>query len=370
MPADFPSRLDLYSLARSYVLTRADKIDPAQVDVAGSDINLFTGIASVLGFAVVLSLIENINALTLDGAFDERLDRYGVDKYQLPRKGAAAALATVRIYRSSAVGGAGNVPMSTKLLSLNGIEYITTQDAAFSATDLEVSVIVRAVQAGKISQVGANQIRLFATPSALFDQSLQVTNPEAAAGGEDAEDDETYRERIRAFWNTARKGTLDAIAFGARTVPGVVSAEPTEVLTAEPRPARVVQLRIADSSGIGSAALGATVLASLDEYRAAGISVVIENSIPQIVDLSLKLVFTGNVDTTTIAEGVRGAVVEYVNSLGVGQPLLKSALYSVLTRFTSAGLLVNEESIIAPAGDLYPEPGKTLRTRLQNVKVQ
>lgn len=370
MPADFPSRLDLFSLARTFVLTRATKIDPSQVNIAGSEINLFTGIASILGYAVVLGLIENINALTLDGAFDENLDRYGVDRYQLPRKGASAALTTVRISRPTAAAGAGTVPMSTKMLSLNGIEYITSQAAIFGAADLEVSVYARAVQAGKLSQVGANQIRLFATPGELFDQTLQVTNPEASAGGEDAEDDDTYRERIRAFWTTATRGTLASIEFGARTVPGVVSAEATEVLTAEPRPARVVLLRIADSSGVGSAALGATVLAALDEYRAAGISVVIESAIPQIVEISLKLVFNGNVDTTTIAEGVRGAVAEYVNSLGVGLPLLKSALYSVLTRFTSAGLVVNEESIVSPAGDLYPDAGKTLRTRLQNVKVQ
>lgn len=369
MPADFPSRLDLYALARTFVLTRATKIDPSQVDVAGSDINLYTGIASILGYQVVLGLIENVNALTLDGAFDELLDRYGVDRYQLPRKGASAALTTVRLFRPTTAGGAGTVGMSTKLLTLNGIEYITTAAAPFNATDLEVEVGVRAVQAGKLSQVGANQIRRFADQSQLFDQTLQVNNDEASAGGEDPEDDDTYRERIRAFWNTANKGTLAAIEFGARTVPGVVSAQATEVLTAEPRPARVVQLRISDSSGIGSAALGATVLAALDEYRAAGISVVIENSIPQVVDISLKLVFNGNVDTTTIANGVRGAVVEYVNSLGVGQTLLKSALYSVLTRFTSAGLVVNEESIVAPVGDLVPDPGKTLRTRLQNVAV-
>jgi len=370
MPADFPSRLDLFSLARTFVLTRATKIDPSQVDIAGSDINLFTGIASILGYQITLGLIENINALTLDGAFDENLDRYGVDRYQLPRKGAAAAVGTVRISRPTAAAGAGPVPMSTKMLTLNGVEYITSQAASFGATDLEVSVFVRAVQAGKLSQVGANQIRQFATPGSLFDQTLQVTNDEPTAGGEDAEDDDTYRERIRAFWTTATRGTLASIEFGARTVPGVVSAQATEVLTAEPRPARVVLLRIADSSGVASAALGATVLAALDEYRAAGIAVVIENSIPQLIDIKLKLVFSGNVDTTTIADGVRGAVVEYVNSLGVGLPLLKSALYAVLTRFTSAGLVVNEESIMAPAGDLYPDPGKTLRTRLQNVTVQ
>lgn len=369
MPADFPSRLDLYQLGRNYVLSRAKKIDPTQVDTSGSDVNLFVGIASVLGYSLVLSLIQGITALTLDGAFDEDLDRYGNDRYKLPRKGASAAIGTARIFRAVATAGAGDVPTNTKLLTLNGIEYVTIETATFAAASLSVPVKIRAVQAGKTSQVGANQIRQFDTPTALFDQTLQVVNDQPTAGGEDAEDDDTYRERIRDFWSTARRGTLSAIVFGAKTVEGVVSAVATEALTSDSKPARVVKLRVADSSGAGSVALGASVLAALDDYRAAGIAVVIDNSIPQMVSIKLKLTFAANVDTTTIAEAVRGAVVEYVNSLGVGETLLKSSLYSVLTRFTSAGLITTLDSIAAPVGDLVPDAGKTLRTRLQDVTV-
>lgn len=369
MPADFPSRLDLFQLARRYVLTRAQKIDPSQVDTVGSDVNLFVGIASVVGYQIVLSLMQGINSLLLDGAFDDDLDRYGLDRYQLPRKGAAAALGSVRIFRSSAAAGAGDVPMGTKLLTLNGIEYITTSTATFGALDLTRDVGVRAVQAGKTSQVGANQIRQFATPGALFDRSLQVNNDAPTAGGEEVESDDVYRERIREFWSTARRGTLPAIAFGAKTVDGVVSATATEVLTADPRPARVVLLRVADSSGSSSVALGAAVVAALDEYRAAGIAVVINNSVPTLVSIQLKLTFGANVDTTTVTEAVRGAVVEYVNSLGVGDTLLRSALYSVLTRFTSAGLIITADTLVTPTGDLVPPAGTTIRTRLQDVTV-
>ena len=369
MPADFPSRVDLFGLARNYVLTRALKIDPSQVDTVGSDVNLYVGIASVVGYQIVLSLMQGVNSLLLDGAFDDDLDRYGLDRYQLPRKGAAAALGSVRIYRSTTAAGAGNVILGTKLLTLNGIEYITSASATFAALDVTKSVDVRAVQAGKTSQAGANQIRQFATPGTLFDRTLQVNNDLPTAGGEDAESDDNYRERIREFWSTARRGTLSAIVFGAQTVAGVVSATATEVLTAEPRPARVVELRVADSSGTSSVALGAAVIASLDEYRAAGISVVISNSIPSIVSIQIKLTFAAAVDTTTVAEAVRGAIVEYVNSLGVGDTLLRSALYSVLTRFTSAGVIVNETSLVSPVGDLVPAAGTTIRTRFQDVTV-
>lgn len=371
MPADFPSRLDLFQLARNYVLTRATKVDPSQVDTAGSDVNLYVGIASVVGYQIVLSLMQGINSLLLDGAFDDDLDRYGLDRYQLPRKGAAAARGAVRIFRSTSVAGGGNVPLGTKLLTLNGIEYILSSSATFSALDVSQPANVRAVQAGKASQVGANQIRQFdgAALSALWDKTLQVTNDEPTAGGEDVESDDVYRERIREFWSTARRATLSAIMFGAKTVDGVVSATATEALTADQRPARVVVLRVADSSGTSSVALGAAVVAALDEYRAAGIAVVISNSIPTLISIQLKLTFGANVDSTTVAEAVRGAIVEYVNSLGVGDTLLRSALYSVLTRFTSAGLIITADTIVSPVGDLVPPTGTTIRTRFQDVTV-
>src|SRR5260221_476101 len=87
------------------------------------------------------------------------------------------------------------------------------------------------------------------------DATLQVTNPLTTAGGEDVEDDDTFRARIRDFWRTARRGILAAIEFGAKTVPGVVSAQAVEALSVGAAPARVVNLYIADSSGVSSEAL-------------------------------------------------------------------------------------------------------------------
>ena len=366
--ADFPSRLDLYKLARTYVLTRAQKIDPAQVDVAGSDVNLYVGIASVVGYQLVMSLAQNVNSLLLDGAYGDDLDRYGVDRYQLPRKGAAAAVGAVRIYRTNPAAGSGTVPMSTPLQTLNGIEYITSQSVSFGTSDLTAIVNVRAAVGGKTSQVGANTIRQFSQPQLLWDKTLQVNNDLPTAGGEDTEPDDVYRERIRAFWNTARRGTLSAIQYGALTVPGVVSATVTEALVGV-QPARVVNLRIADSSGVASSALAATVQASLDDYRAAGIAVIVDTSTPQIVTVQLKLTFSASVDSTILSENVRTAVVEYINSLAVGEVLYKSSLFAQLQRYQTSGLIVTQDTIVAPAGDLVPSTGKTLRARLANVTV-
>lgn len=363
------SRLDFFQIGRRYVLTRAKRIEPTQVDIEGTDINLFIGSQSFCAHAVSRQLGERVNALLLDGSEDEDLDRYGLDRYQLTRKGAAAALGTVRFFRAAATAGAGEVPIGTKIISLTGIEYLTITPATFGASDLSATCFVRAAQAGRDFQVGRNQIRRIDNRGSLFDTSLEVNNDDPTAGGVDREENDVYRERIRDFWNVAQRGTLAAIAFGAKTVAGVESATAQEVLDGVGRPARIVELFIADSSGQASLALAQRVDEALEEWRCGGIFVATKLSSPQIVDVQLALVFQAGVDTVNLTIEIRNAIVIFINSLPAGDTLLRADLNSVLTRYKQDGLIVGQDTIVAPVGDLVPDLGKTLRTRLQNVTV-
>jgi uncharacterized phage protein gp47/JayE len=364
---DFPTRLDLYGIGRAYMLTRAQLIDPNEVDKRGSDANLFVGSGAVMLAHIVRHLAYATARLFLDSAEGDDLDRLVFDRYGEARKGATPAVGTVRFWRVSTAAGNGTIPIGTKLVALNGAEYITTTAAHFGALDLTATADVRAVQAGKAPQVGRNQIRKFAPSNAVFDTTLQLTNDDPTAHGEDREDDETFRNRMRNFWLSVRRGTLGAIEFGALTVPGIVSATAVEAIEGTASPARIVNLYIADSSGVASAAMTRTVIAALADYRAAGIRVIVWPSMPSIVSIVLKLAFQSGVDTVTLTQQVITAVIEYVNSLPVSAPLLVGELAAVLVRFKQNGLIVNSGSIVAPAGDVYPDPGMTLRTTIANV---
>lgn len=362
------TRLDYYQIGRRYLLTRAKRIEPGVVDTEGSDANLFVGSTSYCGHATSMQLADRVGALLLDGAFGEDLDRYGIDRYRLPRKGAAPALTTLTMTRPAATAGAGTIPVGRKVRTQTGIEYVLTSAGTFGLTDLVAYADVRAVQAGKEYQVGRHYLTRWVDQAANFDQTIQPDNEEPAAGGEPVEGDDEYRSRIRDFWESARRGVLGAIEFGARTVPGVSSAFAQEAID-NGIPARIVELFIADSSGIASQALARQVAVALEEYRGAGIYVVIRTSTPQIVDVALALSFKAGVDTVTLGTQIRSAVVSYVNGLGSNQPLYLAGLHGVLSRYVASGLLPKASGIVAPVGDLYPETGCTLRTRLENVTV-
>lgn len=366
---DLPSRLDLYAIGRDYVTQRATKIDPGQVDVLGSDVNIFVGSQSCVSDTLVKQLGYSVARLYLDGCEGDDIDRYAFDRYggDITRKGASPALGSVTFTRLTLTGGVGSIPNGTRLTTLTGVEYITTTDANFGSGTLSSKASVRAVQAGKATQVGQNAIRKFSKPSEIFDRTISLTNPLATAGGEDVEDDDTFKSRIRDFWRIARRGILSAIEFGAKTVPGVVSAQAIEALTATAQPARVVNLYIADSSGVASVELGKLVTTALLDFRAAGIAVILSTSIPQIVSVVLALSFRAGVDTVTLSNLVAAAVVEYINSLPVNGTLLINDLGAILARFKDDGLITNQNSIVSPVGDLVPGIGQTLRATIANV---
>lgn len=366
----FLTRIDLYEQGRQFVLSRARRINPRMVDVQGSDINIYVGSASFMAQMVVRQMAERLNALLLDGCEGEDVDRYAWDRYQERRKGASPALVTVRFFRPSFAAGVGTISKGTRMLSLGGIEYVTLVDATFGATQVDgVTAMAQSTQAGKAFEVGTNQIRRFVNTTALFDASMQVTNDEVAAGGEDREDDDTFKERLRGFWTSARRGTLTAIAFGATQVAGVVSAEAVEALTDDAIPARVVELFFADSSGVASAALGTSVIRELEEWRAGGIAVLPRTSQPQIVPVQLHLTFRGGVDTVSLSNQIKTAVMNFINSLGVNRPLYRNDLGAVLSRFKINGLLPDENTVASPTGDVVPDPGKSLRTTVSDVTV-
>lgn len=365
---DLPSRLDYAARGRDYVLSRAKKIDPQQVDVEGSNINIHVGSSAVMTAHATRHLAYATARLFAANAEKEDLDRYAWDRYRMTRKGASPAVARVRVYRDVA-GAQGSVPIGTNIEALTGEVYTTTSVAAFASSDVSSACDVRAAQAGKATQVGKNMLRRFQKPEQLFDKTLKVTNDVAAAGGEDAEEDEDFRNRIRLFWTTARRGTLPAIEFGALAVPGVTSARAIEVIAGNGYPGRLVNLYIADGSGVANATLAQLVRANLEDYRAGGVAVIIHESMPYLVGITLALSYRAGVDTVALQEAVRAAVVEFVNSLPVNGTLAVGDLYSVLRRYADDGVVIGQGTIVAPVGDLVPDVGQTLRTTPENVVV-
>lgn len=331
---DFPTRLDLYQIARTYIKTRARKIDPGQIDIIGSDINLFVGANMVVCNEIVNQLAAAVAKLFIDSAEREDLDRLAWDRYQEIRKAAAPALVNLVFSRLTSTAGAGAVPVGTRIQNNVGIDYITTTQATFGATTLVSTLVAaRSVQAGKLNSAAKETVVRIPEIGLLWDKTITVTNPEASAFASDKEEDEDFRGRLHEYWNTARRGTLRAIAQGALATPGVASASAVEELTAGAQPARVVQLYLADADGVA----GPDINIDLSEYRAAGIQVIENRSMPQLVDIKIHPTFQAGKQTDLLTEAIRTSIVGTVNKCTVNGTLYLGSLRRPSSRLLTMG---------------------------------
>ena len=367
MSLDLPTRLDLLNIARTYVRTRAKKIDPNQIDVLGSDINLFVGSNMVVCNELTNQLAAAVAKLLIDGANGDDLDRLAWDRFgnNLMRKGASPAIVWVDFSRLTVAAGAGAVPPNTRLQTDTGVEYITTSQATFGALDLQQGAWARSVQAGSANRANTGTLVRIPTLSTLWDRTLRVTNPEPSAFASDREQDDSLRARMKAFWSVARRGTLSSIEQGAMATPGIDSAVAIEELTTGAQPARLVALYVSDVDGLANAG----ITPDLSEYRAAGIQTILYKSTNQLVNIVLKLTFQAGKETDYLKETIRTSIMQTVNKCTVNGWLYRAALLETLKSFTDDGLLPSNDSVVEPAGDLVPTLGLTIRTTFDRVVV-
>lgn len=364
---DLPTRTDLFNIGADDILSRSaarpvgQRLSAEEVFTEGSDINIVTASSSAMAEEVERQLAEGVKILLLDGATGIDLDRLVADRFSptVVRKQATPAVATVKFSRFAGAMPAGILPVGTRVRTPSGLEFKTTAVATFSLGQVgPVSAPAQAVDAGLSGNVAPGAISQFSTPP--FDTNLVVFNDQPASGGDDIETDARLRERARDFFRTARRGTLQAIEFGALTVAGVRLATAVEEVDSMGDPTGRVSLYISDAQGNGNAQLVAAVRSALREYRGAGVIVDVVAATPAFVPIQFNLRFEAGVDTTAAFNSVRLAVVAAVNALAPQQTLPVSLL--IATARSVPGVIVLDDAVVAPVGDLVPGPGEVIRT--------
>lgn len=192
---------------------------------------------------------------------------------------------------------------------------------------------------GEATNVPANSITIESNPD---DEIISITNPEKAGGGQDYENDDTYRERLR-MENAARPGTTAAgIRSALMNLPGV-------------REVNIVQNPWAEADKYGNPpysvhvyCLGGNkqdIAECLADYIAAGITMVggQELMVKDATGNPLKINFdfatekqvyakveinvndAWNIDQG--ADDIKASVTDYINDLEMGNPLYITRLY-------------------------------------------
>lgn len=374
---DFPTSSDLFREARDEALLRNAKVSRDAAERRGSDANiLLAGIATV-GDQVVGQVAQLSGDSFLNSAKVAALDRLVFDRYGLVRKPAAASLGTATFSTTVPAPTTFTIPTGIRLQTPDGLQFITTESSVFVAGAVgPLPVAVRSVLAGPAQNIKSGTLTSILTAIQSQPSDLRVTNPFATAGADDVETDDSLRDRGRRFFTTARRGTLGAIEAAALGVPGVRKATAFEAIDALGRPARFVQLVVADSFTaqfaqydvvppryeVQSQLLATTVFNALSDVRPAGIyvQVFVGNVILQPIQLALT--FNAGADVNAAALQARATMVNYVNGLAPGADFVLQDANDAIS--ATPGLAPSGNAILSPPGNIAVKPLQVLRTAL------
>jgi len=357
-----PSFDDLYNLGKAEMLLKRPDLFLAPGDVT----DFLVAAAAAMADKNIQYTAEEFRKTFIDGATGDDLTTLVDDHFNIQRNPATAATVTLDVTRPTAGGGepAGTLPtgftVSTET-DANGDRQEYTFDAPLSWALSEVAtkqVAATAVTAGRDGNVGASEITNLV--DAPFDTSITVSNPAAAAGGNEEEPDTDLRARTRQFPSTLRRGTLAALEFGALQVASV------RVATAVEDANFLVTVFVTDQTGASSAQMVADVAAELENWRSAGVNVTVTGGTVLSQDIDYSLTVKAGTNVAALEPLISAALTARLARLAVGDGTAGSE--GVLRREVLQAVIICVDpdnilgaSINTPAADVVPTAGQLIR---------
>ena len=332
--------------------------------------------AAACADAVLRYAAQALKETFIDGASGTALDALVDDHLNLQRVPANPAQVTVQWSRTTS-GPGGTIAAGSVVATQFGadgatIEYTTDAPVLVGAgLNGPFASQCTAVEPGRSGNAEPGTItRVVDQPS--FDPNFTCTNIDHAAGGADPETDEELRVRSRDFFRTLRRGTLAALEFGAKQVPGVASATATEdsgvaTLLSGPKPTGIVTVRVADSEGNSNQQMIAAVTTELDNWRCAGIIVLVIGGSRVVVDVAISLTVRANYSVEARRELLEAAAVARVNKLQVGEVLYLDSLIAAVIAIDPDNILdVRFDNLVVDGtpvaiADIVPQVFQLLR---------
>ena len=245
------------------------------------------------------------------------------------------------------------IPMGYRVATIpvggRTIYFSTTSDLLLPVGSLIVNVGVRCTEPGPIGNVPANTIRL---PLVRLTQIEDITNESAFIDGRLEESSEARKKRFAMYIDTLPRGTVNSIQYGCLLVPEVTGAAIDDQIG-------VVRAYVHNANGDLPDSVRSDVKASLVNYRAAGIEVLVLPVQKKLVDLSISVTLQAGFDQTVYEGLIQSEVTKYINNYTVAKSLIRAELIKFIMTIDesaitnteinlSSDLIVNKSELIRP----------------------
>lgn len=316
---------------------------PVQIDPPPlTDLNVGS-VARTLMEAVSaeLALQEQLLDRVYRSAFLETAEEGNLDKVValvgVTRLPAGVPVARLRFERSSS-NGRIQIPVGTVATDAEGkLRYVT-----LSPLTLEPGEAAREVRAAALDQrsepAAANALNRL---EVLVAGIASVNNPADAVSAASPETDADLRRRARAALNIAARGTVDALEFGLRAVPGVKDVAVVEEPNGIPGEIRIDLVYTDESPEVQAA-----VAARIQDLRPAGVRVLAGTAATQQIDLEVTLTLAGSgvSDLAALQAEVQTTLSGALNAITPGGAVRRGPMLSTLladSRILDATILMS-----------------------------
>jgi uncharacterized phage protein gp47/JayE len=344
---------DFYDLGKATLQTRRPKLVVEEGDVSDA---ILAG-ASSMATALVAYANRKFRATFLDGAEEEDLTERARDR-GVERDTGAKSIGRITLTRPTASLGAGTI-LAGKRVSTESdetgasVSFTLDNDVVFGGAELvKTDVAATCSVVGKTGNVAENTVVRFIDD--IFDPTIIPSNPTRFAGGVEQESDEELRDRVRGFFLTQARGTIDALDFGARQVPGVDRVS----ITVDD--SGVVTVYVADAQGNSNAALVEAVRVELENWRDAADVIYVTGGVIVNQAVSISITVRTGVDINAMLTTIRDAIISRVGRLNPGETLYRDMISGAIRDVDRDA--IQGVDVLVPAANVAPTANQLIRT--------
>lgn len=339
MPA--PSFDDLFNLGKAELIVKRPSLGLRAGDISEM---LISG-AAAMADRLVGWFAERIAATFLDGASGTDLTELASDHWNISRRLATQAIASITINRSGANASyqeiTGGSPLATDPDSQgNDVQFFTNATISWAPSENgDKTVGITASTPGVTGNLlSANLItRILSTlPAGGTYTIVSSTQP---VGGSEEETDEELRDRVRIYPSTLRRGTLAALEYGAKSLSAIAVAKASAIQDTT----GLVTVYVSDASGSSTGAtttvgplvvddgtMTKKVAIELLNWACAGSLVNVSGGAVQTVNISVSVTVKIGVDVNQLIADIQDSVSGRVNKLNIGETLYLSDIISAV----------------------------------------
>lgn len=354
MPGAVMSYQDIYDIGRATLQMRRPRMVVRDGDV--SDAILSGGAA--MANSIIGAGARGFRSTLLFGATGDDLHVVSHDR-GVDWDPGDNAVVTVLFSRLSG-GTSGTIPVGTRVATdpdpVTGAfpTFTTNVDVVFLSADLSKSVIATCTDIDRIGNVGIGEITRILDTIPL--SGISATNPDRGAGGSPAESDSDLQARTAAFPLVLRRGTEDALIFGAKTTPGVKRVSVVRSGSG------IVTMYVSDAFGNSNEALAAAarrVINSPPAWSSAGDVVLVVAATLLLQDVTYTLTVRSGVDIDSLLGRTDAAIVGSLLRLQPGEQLYRTKLSTAVENVDSRSIV--SCAINIPAADIVPTASQIIR---------